>query len=631
MPSPSGQLICVIIRESPWLDPDTTNPLVIPDSILSGQTARIPGELRAFIRHETSSRGPGEKLECEHTVSLLAYSSRLHRSIPEFWGGVSITIQYPIVLPPPSCMDCMTKDNEMRITWTVSIAAVKSESSSIESTQARNISKRGYGHASSTKRSVKAILTDVRGSFVLHSASESKTFMENEYDKIPCKSDAMVHETFTVASHMKTFSTGYLNLELQLSDPHSDIMRTIIHHEVRIQVSEDYVFNAESQFLIIVNAFTENQAITQMLQWITQKLHLGADIFNLSLRGTFVDEESRESSLLKYRGKSIIVSGNGFTYFNKKSLYNWDLIDPQDALKLLMSHTGLLFCGVKSERSQDSLAKWVALMKFPIDQSIEEAGSSVEHNNRGDLLRSLRPGPPSKGLLLGNRDKYVVCNADSSKPLPSKVQKRGKALVKKLDKQVPTRRFLVITEKRNVENKDQTRSENEENPLHQSPSWLSVSAGLSRTANCRMSRLPIIDSTGTITSHQVAMMIASLPFHTLIVIFWNMIRSVYSSGINADALYRSLPGIRIDVPDMHGEVQDYQDAIIDLRVGTLSKAITIPTNVTSRFAWLSLGPWNILCIQKVSGLAANLPLRSIEPVQLEIDLLILGGGIESSF
>jgi hypothetical protein len=77
MPSPSGQLIKVVIRDCPWLAPDTSAPLALPDSILPNRRAKVPGQLRALVRYKTTHREPG-------VVSLLAYSQRLYRSIPEF-------------------------------------------------------------------------------------------------------------------------------------------------------------------------------------------------------------------------------------------------------------------------------------------------------------------------------------------------------------------------------------------------------------------------------------------------------------------------------------------------------------------------------------------------------------------
>src|ERR1700753_509207 len=119
MPSPSGALLKVVVRETPWLRPDVSAPLTIPDSIQPGRLARVPGQLKAFIIHETSPRTPGVRLYEKETVSLLGYSERLNRAVPEFAGGVNIVIQCPLQLSAPAYMDCMTKVEQMSISWMV--------------------------------------------------------------------------------------------------------------------------------------------------------------------------------------------------------------------------------------------------------------------------------------------------------------------------------------------------------------------------------------------------------------------------------------------------------------------------------------------------------------------------------
>lgn len=125
MPSPSGQLLNVVIRESLWLKPDTAAPLILPDGIMPNRQASIPGQLKALIRHEKTPRESGEVLNSRDTVSLIGYSPRLRRSIPEFSGGVPIIVQYPLELTPPAYMDCMEKSDEMTVSWTVRIPRVR--------------------------------------------------------------------------------------------------------------------------------------------------------------------------------------------------------------------------------------------------------------------------------------------------------------------------------------------------------------------------------------------------------------------------------------------------------------------------------------------------------------------------
>jgi hypothetical protein len=120
MPSPSGNLIKVVVRESQWLKPETSTPLDIPNSIPPNHQVTIPGQLRAFIRHEQKRRKHGTQLLGKDTVTLLAYSERLKREVPEFNGGVPIIIQYPLQFSYPAYINCMTKADKMKMSWIVS-------------------------------------------------------------------------------------------------------------------------------------------------------------------------------------------------------------------------------------------------------------------------------------------------------------------------------------------------------------------------------------------------------------------------------------------------------------------------------------------------------------------------------
>lgn len=86
---------------------------------MPNRQGRVSGELRALIRHEKKRRGPGITFQNKEIVSLLAYSPRLCRAIPEFTWRSRIVVQYPVQLIPPTYMDCMEKGNEMITTWTV--------------------------------------------------------------------------------------------------------------------------------------------------------------------------------------------------------------------------------------------------------------------------------------------------------------------------------------------------------------------------------------------------------------------------------------------------------------------------------------------------------------------------------
>ena len=384
-----------------------------------------------------------------------------------------------------------------------------------------NISTKIYG--SNIGQRARTKLIDTGRHFVLQSAAEGSDSIIDEIDQIQSADGSAFGESFTVADDTRTFSTGTFILELHLSDPHSDILRRIMYYEFKIQISEGYGFNSTAQFLLIVNASTNNDAITQIQRFIRTQLHLELDTLNLSLTGTLRDESSQRSTLLNYRSRSIIVTGNSFIYFSKHKRFNWELMDPRDVRTLLMSQTSFLFCGVSSSGAQ-ALEKWKKLLRYPADIRVETTDSLVQYKDRRTLLKAIRNRSSMSRPTLDVKDQYILNNGFMfCREMERRLQSNGTNLSKKLDKQAPTRRFLVT-------------------PEDPSTGTISVMEGLSKTSNCMVSTLSIVDSQLMITPHQEVMIIASIPFHILTVLFWNMIGSVSSSGITAEVMYRNLPG-----------------------------------------------------------------------------------------
>ena len=318
MPSPSGSLLKIVINNSIWLEPDWLNPLIVLDSIEPNTSAMVPGQLKAFIRHETNNRISGARLCAKDAISLLAYSERLRRRVPEFSTTLPIVIQYPLRLPAPAYLDCITNADEMSISWKVR-KKLPFEYFIIDVAKVRNVSTCGYGQDSDTKRILKVVLIDLTRSLSLQQAPKDGIYMEDFISHIGPNAEAISGESITAAYGIKAFSTGKLRLALYLQYPHGGSLRRIMHHDFHVQISEAYVYNPTCRFLFIVNALTDNITVAQVREFIQKKLRMSVDISNLSLTGTFIDKHTKESILFAYRGKSIIIAGNSFNFFGKYS------------------------------------------------------------------------------------------------------------------------------------------------------------------------------------------------------------------------------------------------------------------------------------------------------------------------
>lgn len=112
-------ILKVLIRPTPWLDPVSSEPLELPQDIRPGAIVRVQGVLRAQIRNEAVERPSGTTFRADDTVALVAFFERLQRPLPEFSGGVNVTYRYPIAMSVPKYLDCVAKGDTVQFSWTV--------------------------------------------------------------------------------------------------------------------------------------------------------------------------------------------------------------------------------------------------------------------------------------------------------------------------------------------------------------------------------------------------------------------------------------------------------------------------------------------------------------------------------
>jgi hypothetical protein len=109
---------------------------------------------------------------------------------------------------------------------------------------------------------------------------------------------ASLHTTveFTVSEWVENFSREDMIVNLMLSDPHLAGLRPITTFHLNIQVSPSYSYSPDSRFLLVINTSTSKNWILQTMEFLKDGLHLPADVFNLSLTGSFIDPKTQKRS-----------------------------------------------------------------------------------------------------------------------------------------------------------------------------------------------------------------------------------------------------------------------------------------------------------------------------------------------
>ena len=136
-----------------------------------------------------------------------------------------------------------------------------------------------------------------------------------------------------------------------------------------------------------------------MTKFIQRDLQLQLDIFNLSLYGSFFEPVTEEHVLGAYAGKSIVILGNQFPYFQSGHRFAYELLDPTLACSLAKAGTNFLFSGQGQDPNAAlSLTDWsssVILLAYPQQAAAEAQAGSVH-------------GKPFKGFIKA----LALCNAE---------------------------------------------------------------------------------------------------------------------------------------------------------------------------------------------------------------------------
>jgi hypothetical protein len=200
-----------------------------------------------------------------------------------------------------------------------------------------------------------------------------------------------IEQQLIAPSDVKAYGKRILELRLILSVPNFEIHGTspshsIIQYTMPIQISENYQFRKESEFLLVINTEVTGDYINSIIAFIRNVLHLDVDIYNVSLNGSFVDPELASNVLHLYEGKSIIIFGNQYPFFGAGTRSIFDILDPWTVSWLSRHGTSFLFLtDVKSK----VFRKWHSMLPFIAPSNSEV--STPDAANLDELISELGP------------------------------------------------------------------------------------------------------------------------------------------------------------------------------------------------------------------------------------------------
>jgi hypothetical protein len=343
-----------------------------------------------------------------------------------------------------------------------------------------------------------------------------------------------IDQDFSVNERTLEFSEGYLTLELMLSDPVTSKMRSVQKHQMHMQISGVYSLSPNPSYLLVVNSKTPNHAIHQIISLIRHRLHTHLDIFNLSLTGSYKSPVTNENVLKSYAGKSVIIFGNNFPYFNQGNRDPWSLLDPWHSGLLTKGGTNILFAAVSN---LEDLKLWAGNATFPA-HDFTAGAHSVNDENVDNLVTKLRR-TDSKILTSDMAVHRFVVKKGMFGTVQSTVDSAANSAVKKLNKNLPLRRFIAVPDVEACKEAEKM-------------GGVIVCEGVPKNSKMMASVGLFPKSapgTNIISDYDMYFIISCLPFEVKARMFWNMIGKSDATGVACDTIYSGLENLYNALPN----------------------------------------------------------------------------------
>jgi hypothetical protein len=337
-----------------------------------------------------------------------------------------------------------------------------------------------------------------------------------------------IDQDFSVNEETLEFSEGYLTLELMLSDPVSGKMRSVQKHRMHMQISGVYSLSPNPSYLLVVNSKTPNHAIHQIITLIRHRLHTYLDIFNLSLTGSIESPVTHENVLQSYAGKSVIIFGNSFPYFNQGNKDPWALLDPWHTGLLIKGGTNILFTGVSN---LEGLKLWAGNATFPSPGNTAGA-LSVSDENIGMVVTKLQrtdSKAPTSNMVV---HRFAVKKSMFG-TVQSSVNSAANSAAKKLNKSLPLRRFITVPDVEALKEAENM-------------GGVIVCEGVPKTSKMMASVGFFPQSapgTNIISDYDMYFIVSCLPFAVKARMFWNMIGKSDGTGVACNTIYSGLESL----------------------------------------------------------------------------------------
>jgi hypothetical protein len=171
---------------------------------------------------------------------------------------------------------------------------------------------------------------------------------------LPANTSQEIELLVKVPTTAPPYTKMKLQVSLYLTTPDKAETTAIQSFVLPIQLSNTFRHDPNADILLITNVETDTHEVDSWYRLIAHKFGMKLDVWNVSLNGHLEllggsKLSERQSIFDLYRGKTIVILGNSYPYFNRGPRTTLNLIDPNDFAKAAMEGTHVFLVGTDAK------------------------------------------------------------------------------------------------------------------------------------------------------------------------------------------------------------------------------------------------------------------------------------------
>lgn len=253
---------------------------------------------------------------------------------------------------------------------------------------------------------------------------------------LPARGGADIDVVVKVPLKALPYKRTEANISLHFTPPDNSEPCAIQAFDLPIQVSNTFHYDPEAKFLLVTNIETSADDVESWYQMICNRFGMKMDVWNVSVNGHLellggARNTERQSLFQLYKGKTIIMLGNYFPYFDRGQRTTMSLIDPKDFAPAAFKGTNLFISAMDVDKYQPfQLTRLLRTSAYP---------ETREFTTVKELVNAIVLERHEKNFYSTQYVCLPTQRGDNSQRCSSKANRAANELLRRL----PSHRFMI--------------------------------------------------------------------------------------------------------------------------------------------------------------------------------------------